>query len=293
MRRRIVAVIALAALAGLSPQPTPQVAAPAIAAAAAAPVVAENALPGTSRWNYARATEPAIEGYAPPSVAPGDDLALHVSTRPAANYRVEIYRLGWYGGTGARLIACVPSCTTTERGNPEQVPTPDPTTGKIDADWPVTDQITVGTDWTSGYYIAQLVLTDGRPPLAATVPFIVREPSTQRSAILVVAPVDTWQAYNGWGGKSLYPYNSTDGVEAKVVSFDRPYAPASGPWSLLSHEVPVVHFLEREGYDVSYATDVDIDADPAELLRHRLVIVAGHSEYWSGAMRTAFDTARD
>jgi hypothetical protein len=56
-------------------------------------------------------------------------------------------------------------------------------------------------------------------------------------------------------------------------------------------EIQLVRFLEREGYDVSYQTDVDTDIDAASLLRHRLVMVAGHDEYWSGAIRDAFDTA--
>jgi hypothetical protein len=56
-------------------------------------------------------------------------------------------------------------------------------------------------------------------------------------------------------------------------------------------ELPLVRFLEREGYDVSYATDVDVDRDPSVLVRHRLVVVAGHGEYWTAGMRTAFEAA--
>jgi hypothetical protein len=124
------------------------------------------------------------------------------------------------------------------------------------------------------------------------VPFIVRAPASRESRILVQAAVNTWQAYNRWGGVSLYKNQlgeSCKGVCTRV-SFDRPYDPATQ--NFWQYELPLVHFLEESGYDVSYTTDVDTDRDPAELLRHRLVIVAGHDEYWTKAMRDGFDKAR-
>ena len=246
----------------------------------------------------------AIEGYASEvSVVPGDVVQAHVSTVPAARYRIMVYRVGWYEGTGARLVACVPSCAGDELGSPRPMPPFDSTTGYLNAGWPVSDQITVGDDWTSGYYLVELVLTSGSHAGAGGwLPLIVREPAWQDSAILVQAPVNTWQAYNDWGGRSLY-YNHT-GVGDNHVSFDRPYDPAglptaAGPTPLLNInlpqtlEFPLVRFLERDGYDVSYTTDVDTDRDPTGLLRHRLVITAGHDEYWSKTIRDAFEQARD
>ena len=115
-----------------------------------------------------------------------------------------------------------------------------------------------------------------------------------RSAILVQVPVNTWEAYNGWGGKSLYPFSSTDSRQAIRVSFDRPFAwflpGGQGP---LGWELPLVRFLEREGYDVSYQSDVWTSMHPGSLLHHRLDVVAGHDEYWTKAMRDAWDAARD
>jgi hypothetical protein len=145
----------------------------------------------------------------------------------------------------------------------------------------------------SGYYYALLRVTSGGDDTGARgyVPFVVREPPTRQSQILVQVPVNTWQAYNPWGGKSLYPFNSTDLSPAQRVSFDRPLAyTAQGPFDW---EYNMVRFLEREGYDVSYQTDVDTDRDPASLLKHRLVMVIGHDEYWTKRMRDAFDAARD
>jgi hypothetical protein len=257
------------------------------------PIVAENALPGTPGWLGPLATDGSIDVYAGATDAwPGDEVDVHVSTTPAAHYRLLVYRLGWYGGIGARLLACVPSCDKASRGQPLPTPPPDGA-GKVDANWPVTDRFSVGPDWVTGYYLVRALLLDG-PEAGRSAPtyVIVRQPDTH-SAMLVQVPVNTWQAYNGWGGKSLYPFSS-GGRQAYRVSFDRPYA-----WSLpggqgpLGWELPLVRFIEREGYDVSYQSDVATSSRPLSLLRHRLVVVAGHDEYWTGRMRTAFDAARD
>jgi hypothetical protein len=120
------------------------------------------------------------------------------------------------------------------------------------------------------------------------VPLIVRASPSRRATILVQASVNTWQAYNSWGGKSLYDFNSTNHVPANHVSFNRPYKTPSP----LQWEIGLLRFLEREGYDVSYTTDVDTARTPGELRRHRLVISSGHDEYWSKGMRDAFEAAR-
>ncbi len=259
--------------------------------ASANPIPAENALPGDPGW----VTEPApfrdIEGYASEvSAAPGDTIHFHVSTDQRARYRIVIYRLGWYGGAGGRLMTCLPSCTTDEQGMLQPVPAFAPATGYLAADWPVTDTLMVPADWVSGYYLAKLVLTTGASAgRASTVPLIIREARLRPAAILVQAATNTWQAYNDWGGRSLYS-NRMSGVGANHVSFDRPYV--YGEHDLFdSGDIQLVRFLEREGYDVSYTTNVDIDRDPVELLRHRLFVSAGHDEYWSKGIRDALEAA--
>ncbi len=257
-------------------------------------VQVENGLPGTGGWRRPRAPGRSIEGYASEvSVLPSQRLRLHVSTVPAARYRVEVFRLGWYEGEGGRLIACLPACDGDEAGTARAVPAFDPRSGYLAAGWPASDTLTIGPDWVSGYYVADLVLTSGPDAGKADwVPFIVRERPSRRSAILVQAAVNTWQAYNRWGGMSLY--ENAEGASCKGVcthvSFDRPYDQNSP--NLWEYELPLVHFLEERGYDVSYTTDVDTDRDAAELLRHRLVVAAGHDEYWTHTMRDAFEGAR-
>jgi hypothetical protein len=123
------------------------------------------------------------------------------------------------------------------------------------------------------------------------VPLVVRAAPGDHAAILVQVPVNTWQAYNGWGGKSLYTFNSTNEVAAVKASFDRPYAEDVPVKVVVGLELQAVRFLEREGLDVSYATDVDVDRSPGILLNHRLAISIGHDEYWSKAMRDSYEVA--
>ena len=274
MARAILSAAACALILGAS----------AHAAPAPNAIQAENARPGTTAWQAPGGGDIAVYG-SQITAGPGDELDFHVST--AYRYRILVFRLGWYAGTGARLVACLPGCATDEQGNAQGPPVG---ANPIRAQWPVTDQVVVEPDWTSGYYLVEALSTSGpNAGRAATTFVIVHEPSSlpRPSDILVQVPVNTWEAYNAWGGKSLYDdYNPP---RAYAVSFDRPfgYLAQSPMW----WEIQLVRFLEREGDDVSYQTDVDTDMDGTSLLRHRLVMVAGHDEYWSGAMRDAFEAA--
>jgi hypothetical protein len=298
-RRGVRAAALLTALAGAAVAP------PAGAAGAgAAPVQEENALPGSPGWRYPDAPTgsaedqfagrvTSIDGYTDgDSVAPGEVLRLRVGTAPGRPYRVEVYRLGWYGGAGARRVACSPSCSTSRSGVVQPPPPAPDARGTVRAGWTATDAIPVTAAWRSGYHVAQLVVTDGPDAgTARTVPFVVREPAGRRARVLVQVPSATWQAYNGWGGRSLYDNKSAGGRRASAVSSDRPY------WSvmhdLFDHELQLVRYLEREGWDVSYATDHDVHADPGVLRGRAAVVVNGHDEYWTGRQRDAMEDARD
>jgi len=251
------------------------------------PIVVENALAGATDWQRTRGGDIDVYGTQIAGL-PGDEIDLHVST--AYHYRVLVYRLGWYGGSGARELGCLPSCSTDEQGTLRAVP-PTPAGASdppIQAAWPVTDVLHTDPTWTSGYYLVEALLTSGpNTGKVATTFFVLREPPRNPgSSIVVQVTVNTWEAYNSWGGKSLYSFT---GPRMYRVSFERPfgYLAQSPFW----WEIQLVRFLEREGYDVSYQTDLDTNNDPGSLLQHRLVIVAGHDEYWTTAMRAAFDTA--
>jgi hypothetical protein len=277
--RRVLTAAAVVLLCGpLSP-----------AALAQNAIQTENALPGDASWNGPSTS--LVEMYASQiGILPGDEIDVHVNTRPPARYRISVYRLGWYGGAGGRLMTCVPSCGGDKAGQAQvQVWTSATDGPPLRPNWPVTDVIPTGTDWPSGYYELRAQLTSGPDAGSGTTTFvIVREPPSDAPAsqILVQVPVNTWEAYNQWGGKSLYDF---DGPRASHVSFDRPWGKYAN--SPLWFEIQLVRFLEREGYDVSYQTDVDTDADPGSLLRHRLVMTAGHDEYWTKTIRDAFDAA--
>lgn len=258
----------------------------------------ENKQQGTQAWRVRLLPQHALEGFASEvSILPGQTLHLHVSSALRLKYRVVVYRIGWYDGTGGRRMPCM-ACRV-HRAAARAIPSPDPRTGMLSLTWPVTDAVPVGQGWVSGYYVADLVVQSGHyMGWGSWVPFVVRELPTRDAPVLVQASVNTWQAYNRWGGRSLY-WNHT-GVGDNHVSFNRPYdmsgAPAFGGSQAnlpTAWEFSLARFLERYGYDIAYTTDVDTDADPAELLRHKLDIVSGHDEYWTKAMRDGFDQARD
>ena len=102
----------------------------------------------------------------------------------------------------------------------------------------------------------------------------------------------TWQAYNAYGGNSLY--TGQPAGRAYKVSYNRPFTTrgnAPEDW-VFNSEYPMVRFLESNGYDVSYSTGVDTDRRGAELLEHEAFLSVGHDEYWSGAQRANVEAAR-
>jgi hypothetical protein len=262
-------------------------------ATAGNPVQRENSRPGSPGWEIPAGAGTVITGYASQaSVVPGQSFDLHVAAPAGSHYRVLVYRLGWYQGVGGRLITCVPGCRSSHAAITQPRPTaPDSVTGLLRADWRVTDRVEIPPDAVSGYYEAKLEIVAGaRAGAVGSVPMIVRpSPVASASAVLVQVPVNTWEAYNDWGGKSLYQFGTSK--HALEVSFDRPFAQQMFDQMVTKLELPWVRFLERNGVDVSYQTDVDTDTDPASLLQHRLVFAIGHDEYWTQRMRDAFNRA--
>lgn len=263
----------------------------------AGPIAEENQRPGTGNWWPERHAPPrGVEGYTTQvSARPGEWVELCVSTRPAARYRVDIYRLGWYGGDGGRLVRPSPGTAT---GVVREVPPLDEETGMCRARWPVTDAVYIEQSWTPGQYVAQLLLTSGpHAGSAALVPFVVRRPLDQPGVLLAQTGVNTSQAYNHWGGKSLYVSNSTDEVAAAKVSFDRPVLDwdqanlnARAPFH---YDLELIRFLEREGYDVGYQTNVDTHREPWTLMTADAIAFLAHDEYWTKEIRDAVERARD
>src|SRR5215213_4622145 len=265
--------------------------APAADASCGAPaneIEAENCLPGTpqNQWDVSGAGDASIQGFATDiSVALGGTVQFKVDTT-ASGYRLDIYRMGYYGGDGARFITTVnPTQVRNENTCPEQA-----STGLIDcAGWAVSASWNVPANAVSGIYFAKLVSSTGA---SSHVPFIVRD-DDGGSDLLFQTSDTTWQAYNTYGGNSLYQ-GSPDN-RAYKVSYNRPFITrgnASEDW-VFNAEYPMVRWLERDGYDVSYTTGVDTDRRGSGLLSHRVFLSIGHDEYWSGMQRTNVEAARD
>jgi hypothetical protein len=258
------------------------------------PVALENAQQGDTAWEAPYAGLRSIEGYSSETaVDPGQELHLHVGMRPAGRYRIRLLRLGWYGGAGGRTLRCIPACDSSEAAAPQARPPMDASDGEVIAQWAVTDAVAIPADAVSGYYLAQLEVVGGpEDGHVQNVPFVVRAPARRHARVLVQVPTNTWEAYNPWGGSCVYPA-PVCGREAVYVNFDRPFAWTSPSQNPIHWELPLIHYLERAGVDAAYQSDADTDDDPHSLLRHRLVMTAGHGEYWTKGMFDAFDAARD
>jgi hypothetical protein len=127
------------------------------------PVQRENRLPGSRSWSLDQSAPPrAIEGFAcEVSVLPGQRVHFHISTAPAARYRIVLFRLGWYRGAGARVLACIPGCTRDRQGKARLQPHPEPVSGLTRAAWPVTDTFRFPTERGKWHFLAKLQLTSG------------------------------------------------------------------------------------------------------------------------------------
>lgn len=237
---------------------------------ATAKVVSGCRVPPTGAERFASADEspPAdrtIEAYTTtPSVETGDMLALHVSSL-RRDLRVDIGRVGW------------PSPTLVQRRVVRAVSSH----GTALGDWPVTTEIDT-TGFRDGLYLAELRPLGHERPVRY-VPFVVRDPASI-ATVAVQVPFFTYQAYNAWGGASLYEFNS-NGRRAGSVGLHRPYDVFDGAGFLFYGDYHLARWLDREGRDVTYLASRDLHADPGALRGRRLLVSAFHDEYWSQAMR--------
>jgi hypothetical protein len=173
----------------------------------------------------------------------------------------------------------------------------DAATGLLDCHWAPVASIDTGLDWVSGYYAVRL--TDPTGAYCSGV-FVLRD-DLRPGKLIALVPTFTHQAYNVWGGKSLYDYNTTNiaflfgHTRAVKVSFNRPCDRAYGlKQEILDDAEPqFVQWVERLGYDVSYCTDADLHRRPQLLRRSLGLLVVGHAEYWTSAMLNHALAARD
>ncbi len=256
-------------------------------------ILRENAQPGTREWmldkpRIAAETKyrcPWIEGYCShASIEAGETISFHVSCNPASPFTIDLYRLGYYGGAGGRHVKSLgPFPGKTQA---------DPDIGEKRVrvcEWDACTEIRIPPDWVSGVYIGKL--TAERDGTQSYVIFIVRD---QRQADFIFQCSDnTWQAYNRWPSQfSLYdngehPWYWGGGV---LVSYQRPYgkycqildAPLStGSGEFFLWEFPFAYWMESQGYDVTYISNLDTHRNPQGLTRAKGFLSVGHDEYWT------------
>jgi hypothetical protein len=183
-------------------------------------------------------------------------------------------------------------------GAPQSDPVTDPTTLAVVCDWQVSWTLDVPVDWTSGFYYA--VFTSERGYRSMT-PFVVRDPR-DRDNLCVIFGVTTYQAYNQWpldavAGRSLYYGFAANGSQdperrAHMVSYDRPYS-RSGQPSRADFDLAFVRWAERENFNLTYATSIDLHAGRIDPTRYAGLIFPSHDEYWSPQMRENATEALD
>jgi PKD repeat protein len=263
------------------------------------PVVNENNCkgPGSTAWQLTNYDQGGITGFATQSsVNLGQSVKLKVAVPDGSGHAdIDVYRMGWYGGTGGRLVYQTHNVAVTSNRNCEP---PDEETGLWECtNWDDTATIPSSALPASGIYLVHIrELESGNDN---QIVFTVRN-DARHAPVLYKLPTGSYQAYNNFNGHSLYTYNSAGfntmtGVPRAIkVSFDRPYTNVynDGNW-LLKADLPMIKWLEREGYDIDYTDSVSVDANPAQLLNHKVDVISGHDEYWSGPEMAGYKAARD
>jgi hypothetical protein len=226
-------------------------------------------------WKSPYYAEKQVWGYVDRhSVRPGESFNLMLATRPAVpqrKVRAEVFRVGPGADHDRQLVwrSDVVIATCREVAS---------TASAIGPGWVPSVEIAAGDDWRSGFYTIDVVHeADGFRDL--NVAYVVVRNPRRSGDILIKLGTNTYQAYNGWGGQSLYG-SDLYGQRGQMVSFDRPTPP-----SFFEFDAYLAVWLEavaaRHGWTVGYATNFDVHADPSLMDGYDLVIVPGHDEYWT------------
>ena len=269
-------------------------------------IAEENAKPGHADWKVTRPAAGEIQGYASvTSVVAGEKLGLHISTKTSGRrYKLEVFRLGYYQGKGARLVFSKTGLIGQAQGwwskqsGRNGLPEPDPKTKLLDLNWKQSFELTIQEDWVTGYYIVRLTEEEG---FQNYIPFLVRD-ETYEHDLMVQSSVTTWHAYSAWGGYGYYghyddqtgayiEYDDDPKNTAVVISYNRPYEQYYGSGDLYL-EYPTVYWLESKGYDIGYVTNMDTHLGRVKWIPKGFVSI-GHDEYYSRQMRQYVERLRD
>ena len=256
-------------------------------------IVCENALPGDTDWQIPDSGSNTIQGFTTDiSVNVGQTVSFKVNTN-AANYTLSIYRMGYYGGAGARKITTITPSASLPQTQPACLT--DANTNLVDCgNWAVSASWQVPTAAVSGLYFALLKRSDTNE--MSQVFWVVRNDASH-SDVLYQTSDETWAAYNDYGGHSLYGGAGTFDLNNRAykVSYNRPSHTRSFEsfTFLFNAEYPMIRWLEANGYDVSYFTCVDAVRNGSLITNHKSYLSVGHDEYVSSQRRTNLEAARD
>lgn len=216
-----------------------------------------------------------LDAYAwPASVPQGDTVSICISSSEPS-VLVQIIRYGHY----ATPYASYANVAADEQAMPDSA-------YANGCGWTATLRLPIPDSWPSGVYAARIIPSGE----ARYAPFVVRPRNPGlTSRMLFVLPLATMQAYNSYGGKSLYEFNSMHRQPSSVVSLRRPFVSGAGLSNILDWPVKFIQFMESRGYTMEYCTDTDIHQAPSLLLNYGVMIDVGHDEYWSREMRRAVD----
>jgi hypothetical protein len=257
-------------------------------------IVLENQKTGTTAWKITNlATNDEIAGYGDAtSINKGQALNLKISLSQAGQYRLDVYRLGYYGGKGGRLITSVTDLNGVTQASPTIT---NASTNLVECKWNTSYILQTSTDWTTGLYLVKL--TDSRTGKQNYIQFVLRDDNRPADLGFQDA-ITTAVAYNNIGGYSVYDVNGDVGTRAYQVSFDRPFQYGSDVGSesfnnMLTWEYNMTRWLESQGYDLSYYTNLDVSTNPWQLYSQKIFLSVGHDEYWSMDERNHVQKARD
>jgi phosphodiesterase/alkaline phosphatase D-like protein len=259
------------------------------------PIACENQQPGAplSQWDVQGGPDLNIVGFTNDiSYTAGATVTFKINT-PASAYKIDIYRLGYYGGAGARQWG---TATITAPTLPQTQPAClADATGLVDCgNWAPSATWTIPANAVSGVYLAKATRTDTfSGPGSNHIVFVVRDDASNADLVFQTSDT-TWQAYNQYGGNSLYA--GAPAGRAFKVSYNRPITTNSTKPEtfLFASETPMIRWIEANGYNVSYISGVDTDrGGAAPLKNHKVFLSVGHDEYWSGGQRANVEAARD
>ncbi|MBN1210369.1 MAG: hypothetical protein JXB05_36285 [Myxococcaceae bacterium] len=250
------------------------------------PIPAENANPGAPQWRDGiRSYAGQVELYtSTDSVMAGETVRVMVSTDVEAQVEFEVYRLGYYGGAGARRVwRGGPFATQKQPACPRE-----PDTSLVECHWKETFSFEVPATWVSGMYVVKAKRSDGFKRFH---PFVVRD--SRAAEVLFTPAFNTYQAYNIYGGESLY-FDASGTMplgRAYAVSYNRPYDAYEGLGKTFDLDLALLRLLEQHGYDVTYASNLDF-ARHSNLLEGIGALVHGsQDEYWLSEERAQVDAA--